>query len=307
MEYFYLVYGNMGLRILSKLIESGNAPGLIISHKTYNFEKSETDFYEPLQKLAEANKIEIKLTDRIEEEAEIIKRYKAGICSGFMEILRENIFGIPEYGIFNLHCGKLPNYRGRAPISRSIINGEKELTVSLHKIDSGVDSGDILLTGKIEITEQDDVNSLYEKCIPESQKVIEEALKIIEDSKDKIEFEKHLRPQEKTELKANRMITDEERRIKLNSDILQIYNLSRALYPPYPGAFFMYKNKEYRIEKTEYEKNETLTDGGKIIFVSEEELAIEFKGGRLRIRKLSTENNPINNFREIFTEGEHID
>lgn len=307
MKYFYLVYGVMGLRILEKLIESGNAPELIISHKTYNFEKSENDFYVPLQKLAESSRIEIIFTDKIAEEVERLRKYRIGICSGFMEILKPEIYESPEYGILNLHCGKLPEYRGRAPISRSIINGEKELTVTLHKIDSGVDSGDIFLTGSIEITDTDDVNTLYEKCIPESQRIIEEALKLINETESEAGFRKYLRPQEKQEKKANKSISDEERLIKPDSEIKVAYNLVRALYPPYPGAKFRYRSKEYKIENSTYKTDNRLNGGGKIISVSEKEIAIEFKNGILKAVKMTSENTLIRDFRKIFTEGEFIE
>jgi len=303
MGYFFLVFGNMGLRILTKLIESGKSPGLIVSHKTYNYETSREGFYEPLRKLAEDNNIEIIFTDKISEEKEKIKQFSTGICCGFMEILRQEIYELPENGIFNLHCGKLPQYRGRAPISRSIMNGEKELTVSLHKIDSGVDSGDILLTELIEITDSDDVNTMYEKCIPVSYKLISEALEIINSD----ELNSRLKPQENTESKANKSITDAERKIKPDSEIKEVYNLVRALYPPYPGATFVYNGKLYKIESSRYEYDKNSKGGGMIKFAGENEIAIEFKGGRLITDKISEGNKLIENIREIFIEGEYIE
>lgn len=303
MGYFYLVFGNMGLRILKKLTESGKSPGLIISHKTYRYETSGKEFYEPLKEFAEENKIDLILTDKISGEKEKLKRYRFGICCGFMEILRSEIYELPEHGIYNLHCGKLPEYRGRAPISRSIMNGEKELTVSLHRIDSGVDSGDILLTGGIEITESDDVNTMYEKCIPVSFRLISEALDLIN-----VEgLKNRLKPQPKAKSGAYRSITDAERRIKPESEIKEAYNLVRALYPPYPGAIFNYKGKEYKVEGSRYEYNKESEGGGRIAFANEEEIGIEFTGGRLICGKISTEDKLIENLGKIFKEGEYIE
>lgn len=307
MEYFYLVYGVMGLRILAKLIESGNAPGLIISHRTYNFEKSETDFYEPLQKLALENNINIIFTDNISEHSPELSKYKIGICAGFMEILRNDVFDAPEFGILNLHCGKLPYYKGRAPISRCIINGDKELTVTMHKIEKGVDSGDVFLTDDIKILPKDDVNSIYDKCCDVSFRLINHSLKIINTISSKTFYYEMLVPQLPENIKANKSISKEERKIDRSELVYKIYDLIRALYPPYPSAFFVYKGKEYFVEKSFSKKDDSCKSEGKILSVESSQMTIEFKRGILTIEKLSDGNSTISDFKNYFTEGEYID
>ena len=59
-------------------------------------------------------------------------------------ILPAEILNIPKFGCFNVHPSKLPLYRGSAPLQRSIMNGEKESAVCVIKMDSGVDSGDVV-------------------------------------------------------------------------------------------------------------------------------------------------------------------
>ena len=59
-------------------------------------------------------------------------------------ILPAEILNIPKFGCFNVHPSKLPLYRGSAPLQRSIMNGEKESAVCVIKLDSGVDSGDVV-------------------------------------------------------------------------------------------------------------------------------------------------------------------
>lgn len=69
-------------------------------------------------------------------------------CDIFVSVLYDKILP-KEYlahlkGAYNFHPGILPEYRGAATFSWAIINGEKEVGVTLHKIDEGIDTGDIL-------------------------------------------------------------------------------------------------------------------------------------------------------------------
>jgi len=52
----------------------------------------------------------------------------------------------------NVHAGKLPRYRGRNVINWALINGEREIGVTVHLVDDGIDSGDILLQRALPIT-----------------------------------------------------------------------------------------------------------------------------------------------------------
>lgn len=61
----------------------------------------------------------------------------------------------------NLHMGPLPEYRGCNQFSFAIVNDAKEFGVTIHKIDSGIDTGDILFEKRFEIPEEIYVNDLY--------------------------------------------------------------------------------------------------------------------------------------------------
>jgi peptidoglycan/xylan/chitin deacetylase (PgdA/CDA1 family)/folate-dependent phosphoribosylglycinamide formyltransferase PurN len=60
-------------------------------------------------------------------------------------ILRAPLFEIPPRGTLNLHKGKLPDYRGMPPAFWEFINGEPEVGCTIHRVDSGLDTGPILL------------------------------------------------------------------------------------------------------------------------------------------------------------------
>ena len=60
------------------------------------------------------------------------------------QLLKENIFSIPKYGTINLHAGLLPNYRGPFPYFWMYYNTDKKGGVTVHYIDEGEDTGDII-------------------------------------------------------------------------------------------------------------------------------------------------------------------
>jgi folate-dependent phosphoribosylglycinamide formyltransferase PurN len=56
-------------------------------------------------------------------------------------ILKPTFFGKPRFGAINLHCGKLPDYRGMPPAFWELYHGEREVGVSVHAISAKLDEG----------------------------------------------------------------------------------------------------------------------------------------------------------------------
>ena len=80
-------------------------------------------------------------------------------------ILPEAIFTLPPFGTINLHGSLLPKYRGAAPINWAIINGETETGVTTIFINKQVDTGNIIDSQKIEISQ----NMLCEFLLPSDE------------------------------------------------------------------------------------------------------------------------------------------
>ncbi len=66
------------------------------------------------------------------------------VSMSYDQILREQILSLPPRGTLNCHAGALPFYRGRNPLTWAIINGEAEFGVTVHWVDLGIDTGDIV-------------------------------------------------------------------------------------------------------------------------------------------------------------------
>ncbi len=66
------------------------------------------------------------------------------ISINYLFLINKNLIKLPKLMCFNIHGSLLPKYRGRTPHVWSIINNEKFAGVTVHLIDEGCDSGDIL-------------------------------------------------------------------------------------------------------------------------------------------------------------------
>lgn len=83
--------------------------------------------------------------------------------AAYGKILPANVIDYPKYGCINVHGSLLPEYRGAAPMQRAILEGKKETGVTTMMMDVGLDTGDMLLVGKITIEENDNFETVHDK------------------------------------------------------------------------------------------------------------------------------------------------
>ena len=77
-------------------------------------------------------------------------------------MLPEVVWAMPRWGTFNVHAALLPQYRGAAPINWAVINGEKETGVTTFFLDKDIDTGRIIKQKKFEITDDANVETVYD-------------------------------------------------------------------------------------------------------------------------------------------------
>jgi methionyl-tRNA formyltransferase len=93
-------------------------------------------------------------------EASAVEQVRAlspdlGLSIAYNQIFRAPVLGLPRFGILNFHAGMLPRYRGRNVINWAILNGEREVGVTAHFVDEGIDTGDILLQRAVPVGWED--------------------------------------------------------------------------------------------------------------------------------------------------------
>lgn len=67
-----------------------------------------------------------------------------------------------RHGIINAHAGDLPRYRGNACPNWAIINGEKQVCATIHRMDDGLDSGDILGQERMALDDSVYIGAVYD-------------------------------------------------------------------------------------------------------------------------------------------------
>jgi folate-dependent phosphoribosylglycinamide formyltransferase PurN len=90
-------------------------------------------------------------------------------------IVRKKLIAIPSVGVLNAHMGLLPHYKGMNVLEWSLFNHDP-LGITIHFIDEGIDTGDILLKKTIPIDMGDTIQSLRDKSIPISIDVLAEVI-----------------------------------------------------------------------------------------------------------------------------------
>ncbi len=100
-----------------------------------------------------------------EETVSLIKNLNPDVIVvvAYGKLLPESILSIPKYGAVNGHASLLPKYRGASPIQWAIVCGEKETGVTTMLMDKGLDTGDILLTAKTQINENETAEELFDR------------------------------------------------------------------------------------------------------------------------------------------------
>jgi peptidoglycan/xylan/chitin deacetylase (PgdA/CDA1 family) len=103
-----------------------------------------------------------------------------GIVLG-TRILKATTFSVPRLGSINLHKGKVPDYRGTPPGFWELFDGAPTAGVTVHFVDSGLDTGDVLVEREITISSKETPDSLLEKLHREGNVAICEAISKLQD------------------------------------------------------------------------------------------------------------------------------
>lgn len=94
----------------------------------------------------------------------------------FNQIIKDPLINLPKHGIINLHPAYLPDYKGVSPIFWAMVNKEKTSGITVHYIDSGIDTGGLIKRAKIAITKTDTEDSIYWKCAKVGSELLIDAI-----------------------------------------------------------------------------------------------------------------------------------
>ncbi|MFJ5477635.1 bifunctional UDP-4-amino-4-deoxy-L-arabinose formyltransferase/UDP-glucuronic acid oxidase ArnA [Pectobacterium carotovorum] len=180
----------------------------------------------------------------------------------YRTLLSDDILQLPSFGAFNLHGSLLPHYRGRAPVNWVLVNGETQTGVTLHKMVSRADAGDIVAQSVVAIDEEDTALTLHGKCRTAAAALLAQQLPLIRSR------EITLTRQDESRASYFGRRTAADGLIDWHKSAREINNLIRAVTEPYPGAFTFLGERKVTIWRARVVKDKSGGEPGAIISTS---------------------------------------
>jgi methionyl-tRNA formyltransferase len=185
--------------------------------------------------------------------AEFLDRMKGYGCDlfvsmSFNQIFRNDLINLPPLKTINCHAGKLPFYRGRNILNWALINDEKEFGITVHYVDEGIDTGDILIQRCYPITDDDDYATLLQRAYEGCSANLYDAIKVIQKSNVTPIAQKKIHPL--GFYCTGRREGDE--RLDWNQRSRDIFNFVRSICRPGPEARTFLENIEIKINRVQY-------------------------------------------------------
>lgn len=212
----------------------------------------------PVHLVAEANGIEVRTpkTLRNIDEQQKFAALKADVAvvAAYGLILPLPVLEAYSFGCLNLHASLLPRWRGAAPIQRAVEAGDAKSGVTVMQVAEGLDTGDMLLKGEVEITSTTTGGELHDKLALVGADLISAVLSDIKS------FTPQPQPQDGACYAAK--IDKSECKLDFNQKAEVLCRKIRA-FNPYPAMFFEYGGERFKV--LEAHKAEKYAPAGTII------------------------------------------
>jgi methionyl-tRNA formyltransferase len=101
------------------------------------------------------------------------------VVMAYGQILPRDLLEVPSVACLNLHASLLPRWRGAAPIQAAIAAGDRETGITVMYMAEGLDTGDILLRRKIDISPTDTGGSLHDRLAQIAPDALIDALRML--------------------------------------------------------------------------------------------------------------------------------
>ena len=246
-------YHTVGVRSIKTLLARGIDIRLVVSHGD---SANETIWFESVAALCEEQGIP-RITPDNPNTPEIIAQI-AALKPDFIfsfyyrNMLSAEVLEIASCGAYNLHGSLLPKYRGRVPVNWAVLHGETETGATLHEMTVKPDAGAIIAQTRVPILPDDTAFEVFGKLSVAAEQTLWNALpSLIAGTAIKI-------PNDLSQGSYFGGRKPEDGRIDWSQSAQQVYNLHRAVAPPYPGAFTEQDGEKFIIEKARIFKHATL-------------------------------------------------
>lgn len=235
-------YHNVGVRCLKVLLAGGVDVALVVTHQD---SAAENIWFESVVSLCQAEGIAYITPDNA-GAPELLERVRAArpdlmFSFYYRHMLPAALLEVaPSY---NMHGSLLPQFRGRAPVNWAVLNGALETGATLHEMTVKPDAGAIVAQTAVPILPDDTAFEVFGKVTVAAEQTLWRVLPALLAG---------TAPRTVNDLKQGGYFggrKPEDGRIDWSQPAQQVYNLHRAVAPPYPGAFTDANGRRYVIER----------------------------------------------------------
>ena len=229
----------------------------------------------PVKVTAESHGLTVYQPNRLRDE-ETVRELLTIKCdyivvAAYGQILPKEI--LEHAPCINLHASILPELRGASPIQRILLEGKKETGVTAMLMDVGLDTGDIIKIKKIDVGDDEMVESLFERL---TDLAVDLTLDVLQN------FSSYRAIKQDDSLATHcGKITKADGEVEF-LDAETLYNKYRA-FTPWPG---IYLKSGLKLKKISIEEKESINEAGKILRVDTNIIVVACQRGSIRIERI---------------------
>lgn len=234
----------------------------------------------PVHLLAESRGIEVRTPKTLRNEEEQVRfkalNAEAAVVAAYGLILPQPVLEAFPKGCINIHASLLPRWRGAAPIQRSVEAGDTQSGVTVMQMAAGLDTGDMLKKGSVQITEQTTGGLLHDQLSEMGANLILEVL-------DEIET---IQPEKQDDSLACYAAKIEKEETKLDfTQPAEVLERKIRAFNPFPATYFEYKDERFKVLEAEVlDDNAGMAPGS--LVPNDTGLLIECNPGMLLVTKI---------------------
>ena len=204
--------------------------------------------------------------------------------TAFGRILHTPILQLPPKGCVNVHGSLLPKYRGAAPVQWAVINGETETGITTMLMDEGMDTGPMLLQGKVSILPDDTSGTLAPRLAELGGRLLVDTIAQLKAGT--------LTPTKQDDGLATMapLLKKEDGLIDWSMGAKSLADRVRGL-SPWPGAYTFSGDARWNIWKAISNGGATADPPGTIVTVNKQSIVVATGDGLLEIHEIQTANS----------------